>query len=431
MTLRARRIYYSLAILVFCLAAPLIVATASGWRWSGWRQGFVGTGTVLISATPRATVVLNGKTIGTTPKRMSGLTPGTFRLALNRPGYRSWEHLVQVDRTTGTSIGPVRLFRKKLPVTLVRSETYDGFIVSADQRSVAGWTTTPKGTILRLIWPSPSPTTITLSSPPDWITVSEHQQRLAVGLADSTEIYSFTAPTRPWTLPPGGPVFWLSSSESISYRLEHDQLIAYDHLTSTQRILQAAQSMAVDGTDIWLSRRTNTTTSIEQRANTLTANTATLVSLRNDWRVVGTVSRGVFVSTPDRRTGELLTINRLTGRIESTPLGGITAVLPRQTVANPLWVNEVDLVTLTEQRRPQVLFRAPLPLIGAEWIASGDILVTMDSAALTIRSVSSRQGRGTLVSYPWPAGTTPLILDAANHFALFAVHGQLQRLSWK
>ncbi|GEM_PF-6436180 len=430
MTVRARRIYYSLAILLFCVVAPLIIALASGWRWSGWRQGFIGTGTLVLTSSPRATIILNGKNFGPTPKRISGLAPGIYQLALRRAGWRSWEHIVQVNQGASSTIGPVQLFRRTLPQTLISPTTWDGWLVSADQRAVAGWTATEAGAALQLLWPTKSDP-ITLPSAPSWIAVSRHNQRLAVGLSDVTNVYSLTNQVSPWTIPPGQPVFWLSSSESIFYRIEEAELIAYDLLTQSRTSLQAAQTASGNETNIWLARKSGETTGIEQRTNTLSANAATIATLPGEWQIIGSFPRSVFVVSASSQTGRLLTLNRLTGRLEETSLGQITSVPPGQTATAPLWLNSVDLLTLTGDGEPGVLFRSPVVVTSAAWIDPDDILVTLDTVGLTIRSVSTQQGRGTLVTYPWAANTTPLVLDVANQSALIATDGRLHRLSWR
>lgn len=430
MTLRARRIYYSLAILLFFVVAPFVIATATGWRWSGWRQGFISTGSLVVTASPRATVWLNNKNMGSTPKRLPGLAPGAYQIRLERPGFGSWEHIIQVEPGAGSTIGPVQLFRSPLIENLATSITADNFLASADQGAIVGWSNTMTGASLRLVWPTTS-AAIVLPSEPLWITASPHQQRLAIGLSTATLIYSLANLATPWALPPGQEVFWLTTSESIFFRIEDEHLVVYDLLTQSRQVLQAAQSASGENGDIWLSRTVGQTTSIEQRLNTLSTTTATLVSLPGDWRVLGTRPHGVFVGTTNGAVGELLLTSRLSGRVDQIPLGGITAVPPQQTATNPLWFNGVDLLTLTKENEPSVILRSPLSIMSAAWIDPGDILATLDTSGLTIRSVSDQQGRGTLVSYPLAGDRQPILLDVPGQAALFTSNHHLLRLSWQ
>ncbi len=428
MTLRARRWYYSFAILVFLITAPLIVATASGWRWGGWNRGFLSTGTMVVTASPRAEVTLNGQAVGTTPKRLNGLTPGIYRLGVRRVGYTPWDQLVKISAQTTTAIGPVQLFRTPLVDSPISPGTYDRWFVDATQTNVAGWRASELGGQLDLLWPRQQLAIAVLPSEPAWFALSPRQQHVAVGLAEETRILALDETSEPWSLPAGEQIEWMSSSDNIFYRLEGGQLVAYDELARSRASIEPASSFAVTGESLWLTVASDDLTEVRQRFNAPAAASVWLTSLDHQWLIVGQTSRAIFLAQDGE--GVLVGLNRLTGRVQAQPLNGLTSTPASQPDDRPVWFNGIDVMTLNDDRQPTLLLRPSRSLRQAAWIDPGHILATLDTDQLTIRSVSSRQGRGVLLATTWPTGSTPLLLDAERQSALVVVDGKLRRLSW-
>lgn len=429
MTLRARRWYYSFAILVFLITAPLIVATASGWRWAGWGRGLVSTGTLVITASQRARVVLNDDAAGLTPKRLNGLVPGIYRLGLRRDGHTPWDQLVKITAQTTTTIGPVQLFRTPPVHSLVSSGTYDRWYIDATQTMIAGWRARERSGQLDLLWPRQQPAIAVLPSEPAWFALSPRQQHLAIGLAEETRFLALDETSEPWSLPAGEPVGWMSSSDNIFYRLEEGHLVAYDELARSRTPIEPANSLAVTGESLWLTVLVGDLTEVRQRFNAPAASSVLLTSFDHKWLIVGQTSRAIFLARDGE--GVLVGLNRLTGRVQAQPLNGLTGTPASQPDDRPLWFNGIDVMTLNDDRQPTLLLRPSLSLLKTAWIDPGHILATLDTDQLTIRSVSSRQGRGVILSATWPTGSTPLLLDPARQSALVVVDGKLTKFSWR
>src|SRR5436190_23119598 len=144
MTLLARRIYYSLALLAFFIIGPIILLPAAGFEWAGWRLGFIRTGALVVTVTPKATLTINGRTSGTSTKFSLRRVPGQYAITLLRPGYHSWNSPVGIEANTASLIGPVNL----LPVSLSRNDLSSPeqvSLVSQDHRTIVAATANPNG----------------------------------------------------------------------------------------------------------------------------------------------------------------------------------------------------------------------------------------------------------------------------------------------
>lgn len=429
MTLRARRWYYSFAILLFLIAAPIVVALAAGWRWQGFRQGFTQTGTLVISATQRSEILLNNELYGTTPKRVSGLVPGTYRLSLRRDGLRTWEHIVTIRPHVTTTIGPVRLFPVEFSSTTLTTVRASGFTVDQSSRTIASWTTTERGTDLNLLWPSSSLVAKDLPAAPTWIRVSPRRQWLAIGLPTGTKIVSLTDPNRIQDLPASEPIAWLTSSENISYQLSSGSIVAHDALTNQQTTVATGHSFTVLQDTLWFTTRVGELTNIYQRTDATAAESRLMTTLPGAWTILGQLGRGIVLDDPTQ-DAVILTNNRLTGRLETTNLDGLTQWPTQSTTDHPLWLREADIVTLSADRQPTVLLRTTEPLTAVDWIEPEHILATASATSVSLRSVSSRQGRATLLQQALPTGASPLFIDPSSQSFFLQRDGQLIRLRW-
>lgn len=431
MTLRARRWYYSIAILVFLIAAPLVVGSAAGWRWNGWRQGFVQTGTILVTSRDKVTVELNGQKLGPTPKRLTGLAPGLYRLRLLRPGYQSWEHVVSVTSRTTTSIGPVALFPEQLQIEPVTNDVFTNFLVDQESGAIAGWNPTPTGATLRLLWPLITDQEIALTETPSWIRLSPRRQRLAIGLPTSSRILPLSEPTAGVVLATNDPVAWLPSSENIIYRLTGGQIIADDALTGTTTPIATANSMIIVEDGVWYTNQISDVTTIYQRSDATATSSRLITTLNGNWRLVGRIGRSVIAQEQTTGAATILTMNRLTGRLTQRPLGGYDRLLDGASEEAVLWLNGVDVLTLSPSDAPIVLLRSTEELLAARWLDNGHLLATLSETSLSIRSVSSRQGRGTLLTQAWPQASSPLLLDLKTSSVFMVSAGRLEKWRWK
>lgn len=112
MTLTQRRLYYGLITIIFLVLVPLVIYLTSGYQLDVAAGRFVKTGVILVDSKPAdAAVRLNGRATGTTtPERLAGLKPGTYQIALEKEGRRSWQSVITVRPNQSTIVGKPLLF---------------------------------------------------------------------------------------------------------------------------------------------------------------------------------------------------------------------------------------------------------------------------------------------------------------------------------
>src|SRR3989344_699546 len=123
MTLRARRIVYSLFIIVFLGVAPLIILYTQGYRYNPKHQRLDPTGTLVVSTVKKgATIALKGEADKfTPPKTLQAVIPGTYTIRLSKDGYKPWEKKLSVKAGEAVFVSNIRLWRESLPIKISRS----------------------------------------------------------------------------------------------------------------------------------------------------------------------------------------------------------------------------------------------------------------------------------------------------------------------
>ncbi|MBI4089769.1 MAG: PEGA domain-containing protein [Candidatus Kerfeldbacteria bacterium] len=98
MTQRSRRWFYLGATLVFGLVGPILLIWAQGYRFDFRHFRILRTGGLVVTSYPEnASITLDGRTRGRrSPSQLNALYPGTYRIALERRGFQTWETNVAV-----------------------------------------------------------------------------------------------------------------------------------------------------------------------------------------------------------------------------------------------------------------------------------------------------------------------------------------------
>lgn len=125
MTLVQRRIVYVFFMAIFVVGAPLILLSASGFRYNFKKRQLQKTGIIFLEVKPKTVkAYLNGKLIkDKLPLRLDNLLPNEYRLRLEKDGYGPWEKAVRVYEGQTTSIQYPRLFKNNtLPYLLVAGD---------------------------------------------------------------------------------------------------------------------------------------------------------------------------------------------------------------------------------------------------------------------------------------------------------------------
>jgi endo-1,4-beta-mannosidase len=96
-------------------------------------------------------------------------------------------------------------------------------------------------------------------------------------------------------------------------------------------------------------------------------------------------------------------------------------------------LNGSDLLTLDDQHQPMIIDRlSRVPTI-VRWIDDSHILAIGDAQSFSIRSVSSRQGRGVLLEKTFTTSSTVLAIDTDKKNAVIQTSSQplaLEELHW-
>ena len=116
-SLRSRRFFYYLYLLLFLITAPTVVLYTAGYRFDFRTQSLVRTGALDISTSPRsAHITLNeNQKLGRTPDVLKNLIPGTYQLLLRKDGYHDWQREVRIQSRQTTSVENVVLFLESEP----------------------------------------------------------------------------------------------------------------------------------------------------------------------------------------------------------------------------------------------------------------------------------------------------------------------------
>lgn len=139
MTTAAKRALFVLATLAFLILGPAVVLYAWGYRYNFDEQRVDVTGILYVKSFPRrASVLLNGlKKSETTPAQLTGLQPGSYRVAVERDGFWPWSKELPVVAQRATFAEDVVLFLREPRHVAVASGVLSDLSTSPDGRMVA------------------------------------------------------------------------------------------------------------------------------------------------------------------------------------------------------------------------------------------------------------------------------------------------------
>lgn len=132
MSRKLHHFLFAIFVLIFAVAAPLLLLYTSGYRYDFKKRKIVKTGNILIDSLPNgATIYLNGevqkprfhlsifpykeilgwqKLGGTTPAIITNLTPNEYLIEVKRPNYQTWTKKLSVHGGLTTFAKKVLLF---------------------------------------------------------------------------------------------------------------------------------------------------------------------------------------------------------------------------------------------------------------------------------------------------------------------------------
>jgi hypothetical protein len=93
-----RKMLLFTSTVVFLSLAPLVILYAMGYRLASSTIDPIPVGVLLVETKPRrATLEVDGKIIGETPRSISNLPPGEVRVRVSKAGYIPWEKMITIE----------------------------------------------------------------------------------------------------------------------------------------------------------------------------------------------------------------------------------------------------------------------------------------------------------------------------------------------
>lgn len=393
----SRRVYYLSAFLLFTVLAPLLLAWTSGYRWENLRSGFVSTGAIVVYSDPKAALYINGQLRGNTPIRLSHASPGAYTLELRKEGYGAWSHALRVTPNTAQVIGPVFLYPEFFSSTSIIHPLNSSVLVTANQQNIFSMVKDADVTTIKPVFPSDTTVSYSLPFTPTTSFVSPDGQSVVFQTSDRTVFINRKSPVVFWDIGRVDSVTWDSSSSSILYGIQKGQTKRFDYVTRQIIDLGTATSVSIISDRLWSTNTAGTLTTVTRKHTFGQLNPETVAVLDGAWKLVNDMPNISLIQNTSTREILELTIDPLTNQAQSLSFGPVDRLWWPIRGQKPLWLNGTDLYTLNDQGQPMIIDRlARLPSV-VRWVDVGHILAIGDDRSLSIRSISSRQGRSTLL----------------------------------
>ncbi len=120
MNIKFRRLIYLFFILIFAVAAPLIVFYTAGYRYNLQKGKVEQVGVLFISTFPKnAKIYLNDELMPTDrPLRLPSLRPNYYQVKVATENYYPWQKTLEVKSKTSTLAFDIVLFKNKTPLII-------------------------------------------------------------------------------------------------------------------------------------------------------------------------------------------------------------------------------------------------------------------------------------------------------------------------
>lgn len=131
-----RKTFFWSAVLLFLVAAPLLILNASGFRYDFQEKSLIQTGTLVLKTRPAgARVWLEQKEQDeTTPAEIERLLPQRYAVRIEADNFHPWQKEVEVRQAEITLNDQILLVPKRLPLVPVVSEGVRTFALAPDGR---------------------------------------------------------------------------------------------------------------------------------------------------------------------------------------------------------------------------------------------------------------------------------------------------------
>ncbi len=125
LTRKIRLTIMGLLFILFFIISPLVIMYTAGYRWDSESNEIKETGVLSVNIKPEnSEVFLNDiKIQKSLPLYLPNRAPGSYKIKLTLPGYKTWEKDIEIESKKTTYIKDIRLFKDNLPTKV--SETED------------------------------------------------------------------------------------------------------------------------------------------------------------------------------------------------------------------------------------------------------------------------------------------------------------------
>ncbi|MBI3804464.1 MAG: PEGA domain-containing protein [Nitrospirae bacterium] len=136
---RHRKTLFLVSVFLFTIVAPVLILSASGYRYDFQEGTLVRTGTLVLKTQPAGAkiVIDQQEQKETTPAKIGGLPPAHYRVRVEADQFRPWSKEIEVRGNKITLADQIVLIPKQIPVSSLFPEEVRTFAVSQDGRKLS------------------------------------------------------------------------------------------------------------------------------------------------------------------------------------------------------------------------------------------------------------------------------------------------------
>lgn len=307
-----RRTIMVLLIASFFIVTPILILYTAGYRYNFETQEFIGTGVLSIDVEPEdvALYVNDNQIFTSLPARLTSLKPGRYDIRIEKPGYDTWQHVVQVESNKTTYIRNISLYQDSLPIR-VRSFDTTSTLSLSHQGDYAIFDADRQDTDLTLLNTLTSEETdLSHQSPGSEITISWSPQYPNLSISSIQEeetILQLLSAERPtisatYTHSPATRIQWADEPTPMQYAAIDDSIEQFS-LRNQETIVPLLQTDVwyIDSDDLlWVyDQSTSTISSVEETISLPNYYTVTKIIDINDQRIIAQTNAQTLIIRRD------------------------------------------------------------------------------------------------------------------------------------
>lgn len=240
MTLAIRRLIYIIFILIFLIAAPVILLYTTGYNYNFKKGALLETGVLLLDALPAdAQFNLDGQPMTEKlPARISNLKPKDYTAEIKKDGFNSWKKTLSVG--SGETVYATNIFLPKIDLPRLLSSKKIEQAIYLEESNQFIFVTETGGQTMVVRFDANAQKTSTLytlkRSEPITLTISPNERYLAIESKTLAAIINLSKLGKPLLLiGKNGPLAELVFEESndfVIYGKDSDTIVRYNLITN-------------------------------------------------------------------------------------------------------------------------------------------------------------------------------------------------------